>query len=137
MDLTELASMTVRRLAEVARLVDCKVVLQSAAVVSGRWQRTLLESAVSHVIESAVRSAGGKSIAVRVGYDERSAWLLSENHAVSAVKSEASACFERDFLLWTAREIAHALRASLVVDGQPGQLAALILRLPYHRDTHF
>ena len=128
-NLTELASVTIRRLAEAARLVDCKVVLQSAVVVSGRWRRTLLESVVSHIIESAVKSAGGKSIAVRVGHDERSAWLLSENHGVSPVKGEASACFERDFLLWTAREIAHALGASLVVDGQPGQTAALVLRL--------
>jgi signal transduction histidine kinase len=131
-DLVELTSTAVVRLAEAARLAECKVALHSPGTVSGRWRRALLEDAVAHIVRNSLKSGSGKSIAITVGCDETNAWLSVENHGLkpSGIHNHRSEILDQDLVLRTAGEIAEALGASIDIDRRSGESSTITLRLP-------
>jgi K+-sensing histidine kinase KdpD len=129
-DLTELVSATIQRAGKAAGLLNRKVVLHSSGAVLGRWHRAPLENAILHMLYSSLRSGASKIIAVRVGTDERSAWVSVEHYGPRVTESDGCAVFDQELLLSTARRIAIAMGASLAIERRPGEPAALKLSIP-------
>jgi signal transduction histidine kinase len=129
-DLADLASAAIARLAEPARFTHCEIVLRSSGAVRGRWRRSLLEDAIFNVFRNSIKSGANRSVEVRVEADEANAWISVEDHGLEISEAAPTPIFERTLGLWTAREIMRALGGSIRIAGRPAGGTILTITAP-------
>jgi signal transduction histidine kinase len=142
-DLVDLASEVVMRYRETLRSSGQQVVLVAPAPVSGRWDRTRLETIVTNLLSNAIKYGQGEPIELRVETAGGRARLSVTDHGIGIAPGDQARIFERferavperhyggfGLGLWVARLVAEAHGGHLEVHSEEGEGSTFVLELP-------
>lgn len=130
-----------RRLAEVARAADCRMVLEDCESVEGHWDRLRLEQVVSNLLTNAIKYGGGVvEVSTRGGTQ---AHLYVRDRGAGIAPQDRQRIFEpyerlgsaasedgAGLGLYIVREIVHAHGGEISVDDAPGSGTTFSVTLP-------
>ena len=143
LDLAEVARGAVAARTELFRRARCEVRLSVRTPVTGRWDRTRLDRALSSLLANAAKYGQGFPIDVLVEEDGGRARLAVRDHGIGIPPERRERFFERfergvsarhygglGLGLWLTRREALALGGSVRVESRPGAGATFTLELP-------
>lgn len=142
-DLGALAHDAVDARRELFDRARCDVTVRAEGPVSGRWDRTRLDRALSSLLANAAKYGQGRPIEVTVRAEGAQARLSVRDHGIGIPPERRAAIFDRyaravsarhygglGLGLWIARREALALGGTVTVESRPGHGAEFTLRLP-------
>jgi signal transduction histidine kinase len=141
-DLCALVHEVGRRLEEMARAANCRLVLDDCESVEGDWDRLRLEQVASNLLTNAIKYGGGVVRVTTSGSDGQ-ARLEVRDQGVGIAPADRERIFEPYERLGTAagedgaglglyivREIVRAHGGQVAVDGSPGAGTTFTVTLP-------
>ncbi len=112
--------------------------------VVGRWDRVSLEQILSNLVGNAIKFGRGRGIEIRVGADERQAWLAVRDHGIGIEQDMQALIFEPfkrapgvqhvgglGLGLHIVRTIVTRLGGDIRVESKPGEGATFVVSLPF------
>jgi signal transduction histidine kinase len=141
-DLASLACDLVERLGAQARLAGCRLVVDAAAPVPGRWPRLRVEQILANLLSNAITYAPGAPIHVAVAEDRSRALLSVRDNGPGIPEGDRTRVFERfvrgstgtgngfGLGLWLVRTIAERLGGSVTLRTADGAGCTFTVELP-------
>jgi signal transduction histidine kinase len=143
LDLDELVQDVVDQLSVELARAGCEVSLVLQPRVSGLWDRTRLEQALTHLLSNAAKFGAGHPIELRVEQREDRAYLTVRDEGIGLAPEALERVFGRferavssreygglGLGLFLTRRIAEAHGGHVRVTSQPGEGATFVLELP-------
>jgi signal transduction histidine kinase len=142
-DLVELVQDVVAHVAPDLARAGCEVSLKVQSHVTGVWDRTQLEQALTHLLANAMKFGAGHPIELEVEQREGLARLLVRDHGIGVAPEALERIFGRferavsvreygglGLGLFLTRQIIEAHGGTIQATGRPGEGATFILQLP-------
>ncbi|WP_375769785.1 MASE1 domain-containing protein [Archangium gephyra] len=143
MELGELVHDVVERFSEELGRAGCEVRLSLQPHVTGLWDRTRLEEALTHLLSNALKFGAGRPIGLRVEQWGCTARLVVEDQGIGVSPEALERIFGRferavpsqeygglGLGLFLTRQIIEAHGGSIHATSQPGEGATFVLELP-------
>lgn len=141
-NLAETARQVVDRFAPAAKSAGCLLEIETVAV-RGRWDRSRIEQAISHLISNAIKYGRGKPVKVVVGPNDRGARVTVCDKGAGVTPEAAPQLFKRfgrvgpvanygglGLGLYLTRQIAEAHGGTVRFDGAANEGCTFVLELP-------
>ncbi|HEX8440418.1 MASE1 domain-containing protein [Archangium sp.] len=142
-DLGELVQDVVDRVSHELERAGCEVSFKAESHVTGLWDRTQLEQALTHLLGNAMKFGAGHPIELEVEQHEGQARLLVRDHGIGVDPEALERIFGRferavsvreygglGLGLFLTRQIVEAHGGTIQAISQPGQGATFLLELP-------
>jgi signal transduction histidine kinase len=142
-DLGELVRDVVDRVSFELERAGCEVSLKAESHVTGLWDRTQLEQALTHLLGNAMKFGAGHPIELEVEQRDGQARFLVRDHGIGVTSEALERIFGRferavpvteygglGLGLFLTRQIVEAHGGTIQATSQPGEGATFILELP-------
>jgi PAS domain S-box-containing protein len=147
-DLGELVKDVAVRFTEELAAADCRLTLELAAPVMGRWDRLRVEQVVTNIVGNAIKYGCGQPIEIGLQMTDRSARLSIRDHGIGIAAGDLERIFQRfhrlvsspslgglGLGLYIAKQIVDAHAGSITVESTPGAGTQFIVDLPANPPT--
>jgi signal transduction histidine kinase len=145
-DLGELVTDVVRRLADDLAWARCPLTVDAPLGTTGVWDRLQIDLVISNLLSNAMKYGSGRPIAITVGAGAESAFLRVQDHGLGIARADQRRIFDKftqlesscrisgfGLGLWIVKHIVEASGGRIDVDSEPGKGATFLVSLPRTR----